>query len=103
MVSKHQRGGPHGSYGPFGSERQENLPYCTDIISSTQKAVSNWRASAGKATLTIGERGAVPKAQPFMFKATLRLENLIMVGPGGRTVRAPTPLILTGMAGWLPG
>lgn len=79
------------------------LPYCNDLGPFARPATT-WRAVAGTATLTIGKPGEVPPgSQPFMYKATLRVEGLIIVGPDGRKLSAPAPVVLSGTVGWVAG
>jgi hypothetical protein len=83
---------------------QDPLPYCTDIaVPGAERASSKWRARAGKATLTIGERGAVAGSPAFMYKATVQLDDLVFVDSDGRMLRAPAPITLTGTVGWVVG
>jgi hypothetical protein len=78
------------------------LRYCSDVGPSA-KAVATWRAVAGKATLIIGEPGGVPGAGPFVYKATLRVDGLTIVGPDGRKLSASAPVVLSGTVGWVSG
>jgi len=80
------------------------LPYCNDLGPFARPAVT-WRAVAGTATLTIGKPGEelAPGSQPFMYKATLRVDGLIIVGPDGRKLSASTPFVLSGTVGWVAG
>jgi hypothetical protein len=86
----------HGNLAP-------RLPYCNDMGPFARPAAT-WRAVAGTATLTIGKPGEVPPgSQPFMYKATLRLESLTVIAPDGRRLSAPAPVVMSGTVGWVAG
>jgi hypothetical protein len=79
------------------------LPYCDDMGPFARPA-ARWRAVAGTATLTIGKPGEVPPgSQPFMYKASLRVDGLTLAGPDGRKLGASTPVVLSGTVGWVAG
>jgi hypothetical protein len=75
---------------------------CSDL-GPFSKPVATWHAVAGQLTLTIGERGGVSGAQPFMYTASLRVEGLTIMGPDRRKLAASAPVVLTGTVGWVAG
>lgn len=81
---------------------EPKLPYCDDM-GPFAKAAETWRAVAGKLTLTVGEPGGVPGRPAYIYKATLRVDSLKIVGPDGRKLGAPAPVVLTGTVGWVGG
>jgi len=96
--------GPNTAWVDVHGNPAPRLPYCNDFGWFARPAAT-WRAVAGTATLTIGKPGEelAPGSQPFMYKATVRLEGLTVIAPDGRRLGAPAPVVMSGTVGWVSG
>jgi hypothetical protein len=88
----------------FYSKPQRQFRYCEDFITEDmgQPAVV-WHATVVKGALTLGARGSEPSAQPFMYPATLQVDQLIVKSPDGVTRQTSAPVTLHGNVGWYAG
>jgi hypothetical protein len=71
--------------------------YCTDVVSSDVPEPVVWRVVSGTAAIALNDIAPGAEASRHMYHATVRLRDLVLVSPSGRTTR-PTPEVV--LAGW---
>ncbi len=79
-----------------------HFPYCTDMIDPEAEKPVPWTARAGTARLSVSEPAAVEPGRSRTYKATVRLEGLVVEGPGGKRAGPKEAIVLEADVGWIP-
>jgi hypothetical protein len=73
------------------ARKQFNIEHCNDVrlraVGEPRMSPKIWSAVSGTLTVERGPRG-VNREEPWLFRATVRLDNVIFKGPRGGTLHA---------------